>query len=215
MKHTGGIPQSILAKLDTAFGGFSEEQRAHLVELGLLKKNEKRSGVLRFRDSLNLSKVEAKTLGIHPNEASLILRWEANKKISWDRYLNQAAKSYGSKVIEQFNAIDEESKAIDLEWSCLNNQFMDDFYEVEALQVNKEDVWLKYFPPVDGEKFPNSAGQWIATSKKWGVKIFDNSIHPISATSPSKNRAVVLLLQKIEGTNEKYPVPFDPMQVDL
>lgn len=146
MKHTGGIPQSILAKLDTAFGGFSEEQRAHLVELGLLKKNEKRSGVLRFRDSLNLSKVEAKTLGIHPNEASLILRWEANKKISWDRYLNQAAKSSGSKVIEQFNAIDEESKAIDLEWSCLNNQFMDDFYEVEALQVSKEDVWLKYFP---------------------------------------------------------------------
>jgi hypothetical protein len=194
-----------------------------LLERGKELQHEIRHGTLRKPDGYyNYFSDPAKLLGIHPEEAALLERKEKAEFIGLEKkpmYYLKANLVETPATEKDKQAALKELKKIDYEWCVLNNRLLDEYYFEDVKDVSRNDFVLTFHPPKDDMRFPNCAGQWLAKSKLWGIKLFDGHISPLYASAPSKNQSLFLALNKIQSRKEKQKdlvqVPFDPWDVDL
>jgi hypothetical protein len=184
--------------------------------------HEIRHGTLRTSGYYNYFGDAAKLLGIHPEEAILLERKEKAEFIG----LGLKPKHFESLNInaptptpkEKLEAI-EELKKIDYEWCLLNNRLLDEYYFDFSKNVRRNDFDLTFHPPNSDARFPYCAGQWSATSKLWGIKLYDGHISSLGASATSKNQSLFLAVNALQTRKEKHkdlaPLPFDPWKADL
>lgn len=180
------------------------------VQRGQELQHVKRRGTARqFRDFYQTYTTYTKSFGIHPEEVLLILREKSAKKL--------IQHSIGSSVAQdERSAASTELLKIDYDWCVLNNRLLDEFYAETVKSIGPDDFSLKYYQSEINAKFPFCAGQWLATSKNFGLKIYDGSISPITGTGTSKNQAIAIALDDISSKkNILVSIPFDPMDASL
>jgi hypothetical protein len=194
-----------------------------LLERGKELQHEIRHGTLRKPDNYySYFSDKAKLLGIHPEEAALLERKEKAEFIGLGKkpmyYLKTNLIETPATEKDKQAAL-EELKKIDYEWCVLNNRLLDEYFIKDVKGVSRNDFVLTFHPPKDDMRFPNCAGQWVAESKLWGLKLFDGHISPLTASATSKNQSLFLALNKIQSRKEKQKdlvkVPFNPWDVDL
>lgn len=216
-----------IAKAQSAANAYVERQQVlfdEMLKRGIELQNVKRKGTIRNRGNWGYFDNLSDPNGIHPNEAELFKREKKAHDLLGYRHgpvSHKSANNSGAKLtLEEKNSIHTELKTLDYEWSALNIHFLDEYYAEHIKDVTREDFSLMFHPPQTTARFPYSAGQWSAKSKRWGFIAYKGAaITPIFATAVSKNQAIVLALNNIEqrkmSKNDLVPVPFDPMDADL
>ena len=223
-----------IAKAKEASMALIDQERVlfnQLIERGKELQHVKRHGTLRTFNARPFTSDLAKALGIHPEEADLINREETAQGILDRGFIKVIGSPLGPPRLQRANngitpstqeekdLATQELNKIDYEWSALNIRMLDDFFSDEVKNVSRDDFVLEFRAPEKMARFPYTAGQWIAKSKRFGVKSFDGNISAIWGSGFSKNQAIALALENITLRKNKHndivPVPFDPMDADL
>ena len=214
-----------IAKAQSAANAYVERQQVlfeEMVNLGIKLKDVKRKGASRKIGGHFLNPTESDS--IHPLEVKLIEREKRALDLlgyGHGPVSHKSAYTNDAKLTkEEINSLHAELKTLDNEWSALNIHFLDEYYAEHIKDVTREDFSLMFHPPQDTARFPYSAGQWSAKSKRWGFIAYKGAaVTPIFASAVSKNLAIVLAQENIESRKKKQkdvvPVPLDPMDADL